>query len=687
MGKYSNRLIHESSPYLKQHAHNPVDWYPWGEEAFTASKKGNKPILLSIGYAACHWCHVMEHESFENDEIAKIMNDHFINIKVDREERPDLDQIYQNAVQLFIRRGGGWPLTMFLTPEKVPFYGGTYFPPNDRYGLPGFPKILEMVAEAYREKPEEVAKTSASVQDAVARMDQAVSGEIPSNILESAAESLERIFDVTHGGFGSAPKFPSTGALSLFLRYARQRNDEKYRSMVAFTLGKMSWGGIYDQLGGGFHRYSTDERWLVPHFEKMLYDNAQLASLYFATYQATGQDSYREIGKEILEYVIREMTDQHGGFYSTQDADSEGREGAFFVWTPDEVKTVLGDEAAVLFCKTYDVTPAGNFEGKNILQIVRPAAILAKETGKSETDVLRVLREGRKKLLAHRESRIKPFRDEKILTNWNALMITAFVDGYQITRQKRYLSYAKRCAEFMMTYLYDNGRLLHTFKDGIGKLNGYLDDYTFLIDALLDLYEATATFQYMAWARILTDRLIEQFWDEAAGGFFYTSLDHESLIARLKPSSDQSIPSGNAMAAIGLLRLFHLTGELRYLEKGEKTLSCFSQEMQNNVFAATSLIAAADFYLKKPIEIVVIGDKEERDSMIAQIHQLYLPNKILFQTEPNRTNSIFLPDPVRGKSALFAKTTVYLCHRQTCYPPMTEWNEIQARLLQLSGAE
>ncbi len=685
-GPFTNRLIDESSPYLRQHAHNPVDWYPWGEEAFTAAKKANKPILLSIGYAACHWCHVMEHESFENEEIAQIMNDHFISIKVDREERPDLDQIYQNAVQLFIRRGGGWPLTMFLTHEKTPFYGGTYFPPNERFGLPGFPRILEMVAETYKEKSDDVAKTAASVQRAIGEMDKTrpASGEIPSDLLTSSVESLERHFDVTHGGFGSAPKFPSTGALSLFLRYASLNGDEKYRSMVAFTLGKMSWGGIYDQLGGGFHRYSTDEKWLVPHFEKMLYDNAQLASLYFTTYQATGQDSYRTLGKEILEYVIREMTDPHGGFYATQDADSEGHEGTFFVWTHEEVKAVIGETQADLFCKTYDVTPAGNFEGKNILQIKRPASSLAKETGQAEAEILNALQEGRKKLFARRESRIKPFRDEKILTSWNALMMNAFVAGYTVTRQGRYLSYAKRCAEFIMTYLYDNGRLLHTFKDGVGKLNGYLDDYTFLVDALLDLYEATATFQYLAWARILTDRLIEQFWDDAAGGFFYTSRDHESLIARLKPSSDQSIPSGNGMAAISLLRLFYLTGELHYFEKGEKTLSSFSQEMQDNIFGTTSLISAASFYLQKPIEIVVLGDLEERDALLAKIYQMYLPNKVIFQAEFNRMERVFLPPAVRGKSPRLGKTTVYLCHKQTCYPPMSDWNEIQEKLRQLS---
>ncbi|HEY5599447.1 MAG TPA: thioredoxin domain-containing protein, partial [Candidatus Manganitrophaceae bacterium] len=415
----ANRLIHETSPYLLQHAYNPVDWRPWGQEAFEEAKKENKPVLLSIGYSACHWCHVMEKESFEDEEIARIMNENYVNIKVDREERPDLDQIYQNAVQLFIRRGGGWPLTMFLTPDKVPFYGGTYFPPEDRYGLPGFPKILEILAGTYREKPEEIQKTVQDVQNALGRMSGVgalpAKKEIHPQLLELAAESLSRIFDTTHGGFGGAPKFPAVSSLVLFLRYWRQSGEETYRTMATLALGKMAWGGIYDQLGGGFHRYSTDERWLVPHFEKMLYDNAQLARLYFWTSQATGQDFYREIGEETLEYVIREMTDPEGGFYSTQDADSEGREGKFFVWTPREIKAVLGEEDGALFCRYYGVTNAGNFEGENILHIAQPIDLLAKETGARKEDLSRLLKEAKQKLFLEREKRVKPFRDEKIL--------------------------------------------------------------------------------------------------------------------------------------------------------------------------------------------------------------------------------------------------------------------------------
>lgn len=685
--KHTNRLIHETSPYLLQHAHNPVDWYPWGEEALEKAKKENKPILLSIGYSACHWCHVMEHESFEDEETAKLMNEHFVNIKVDREERPDLDQIYQNSVQLFIRRGGGWPLTMFLTPEKVPFYGGTYFPPEDRYGLPAFSKLLEIVANTYHEKQDEIVKTSEQVRTALEEMSGGKSvpakREIDPSLLERAAESLGRIFDTKQGGFGGAPKFPSTPALNLFLRYYQQNGEETYLTMVTYTLGKMAWGGIYDQLGGGFHRYSTDDHWLVPHFEKMLYDNAQLARLYFATYQATGQAFYKKIGEEILEYVLCEMTDLLGGFYSTQDADSEGEEGKFFVWTPQEIKAVVGEKIGALICRHYGVTDAGNFEGKNILHIRQPLDNLAKEMGKTTEELERIVGEAKKQLFLEREGRIKPFRDEKVLTSWNGLMIGAFVNGYNVTRNERYLAVAQKGADFLWTRLYKEGRLLRAFKGEAAKLNGYLDDYTFVIDALLDLYEATADSTNLDRAKRLTARLIEQFWDEAQGGFFFTSKDHEPLIARCKSSADQSIPSGNAVAAQSLLRLFHMTGDASYYHKAEKTLQFFSESMEENVFGAGNMIAVADFYLRKPKEIVLLGKEKapETERLLAGILQLYLPNKVLFRADPDQPERLPLPDPVKGKKMLDGKPTVYICHNFTCSQPLTEWEAIREQLV------
>ena len=685
--KHTNRLIHETSPYLLQHAHNPVDWHAWGDEAFEKAKKENKPILLSIGYSACHWCHVMEHESFEDEATAQFMNERFVNIKVDREERPDLDQIYQNAVQLFLRRGGGWPLTMFLTPEKVPFYGGTYFPPEDRYGLPAFSKLLQIVANTYREKQDEILKTAEQVQTALSEMSGSKAApakrEIDPHLLQGAAESLSRIFDTKHGGFGGAPKFPNTPALSLFLRYHEESGEETYLTMVTYTLGKMAWGGIYDQLGGGFHRYSTDDHWLVPHFEKMLYDNSQLARLTFSTYQATGQDFYKKIGEEILDYVLREMTDPLGGFYSTQDADSEGEEGRFFVWTPQEIKAILGDEVGALICRHYGVTESGNFEGKNILHIRQPIDNLAQERGKTTAELEQIIGEAKRTLFLEREKRVKPFRDEKILTSWNGLMISAFVDGFNVTRNDRYLDAARKGADFLWTHLYREGRLLRTFKDGVAKLNGYLDDYAFVIDALLDLYEATSEGSYLDRAKRLTARLIDQFWDEAQGGFFFTSKDHESLIARYKSSVDQSIPSGNAVAAQGLLRLFHLTGDSSLYEKAERTLTFFSESTEENVFATGSMIAVADFYLRKPKEIVVIGKTKapETERLLSGIQRLYLPNKVLFRADPDHAEGVPLPDAVKGKKMLDGKPTVYLCRSFTCSPPLTDWEAIRQALL------
>jgi hypothetical protein len=589
---FQNRLIHETSPYLRQHAHNPVHWYPWGEEALEKAKRENKPILLSIGYSACHWCHVMERESFENRTIAALMNKHFVSIKVDKEERPDLDQIYQSAVTLFIRRGGGWPLTMFLTPDHIPFYGGTYFPPNDRYGMPGFPAILEEVALAYKERPDDVAKTVMDVQAALARVAEGAhhleTRKVDTAILTRAIAGLSPLFDGTYGGFGSAPKFPSTSSLDLFLRYADQTNDETYLKRVTHTLGRMAWGGIYDQLGGGFHRYSTDAHWLTPHFEKMLYDNAQLAPLYFATYQKTGDPFYLKIGEEIIDYVLREMTDSHGGFYTTQDADSEGVEGKFFVWTQDEIKALLGEKSGELLCRYYGVTASGNFEGKNILHLQKPLHVVAQEIGRPSpagqtlpagrpspagrdaacewnlSEAETALKEGREKLFLQREKRPKPFRDEKIITSLNGLMISAFVEGYHVTRKGRYLITAERAARFVLDNLYQEGRLLRTIKDGVPKLNGYLDDYAYFVYALLDLYEATGKIDYLDTSRALCLTLIDQFWDKQQGGFFFTSDDHEKLVARVKTYTDQSVPSGNAVAAKTLLRLYAITKDNTY---------------------------------------------------------------------------------------------------------------------------
>ena len=675
-----NHLIHETSPYLLQHADNPVDWHPWGEEAFNKAKQENKPVLLSIGYSACHWCHVMAHESFENDEIAALMNMHFINIKVDREERPDLDQIYQSAVQLFIRRGGGWPLTMFLTPDQIPFYGGTYFPSSDRHGMPGFPTILEEVAAAYKERQDDVEKTVQNVKNALTRISEGVlmsnRQKVNPALLAMAVAGLSPLFDSTNGGFGTAPKFPSTASLSILLRYAYQTCDETAKNQVTFTLGKMAWGGIYDQIGGGFHRYSTDAHWLTPHFEKMLYDNAQLAPLYFSAYQKTGQAFYLKIAEEVLEYVLREMTAPSGSFYTTQDADSEGHEGKFFVWTEQEIETLLGEKHGALFCRYYGVTSAGNFEGKNILHLKRPIEAIAKDAGLPIQEVEAILDAAKQTLFLHREMRIKPFRDEKILTNLNGLMISAFVAGYQITRKSHFLLAAENAAQFVLKNLYKEGRLLRVYKNDVSKLNGYLDDYAYFIDALLDLYEATSETKYLEQAVLLTGVLADQFWDEEKGGFFFTARDHEQLVARHKTYTDQSVPSGNAVAILALLRLFYFTSDQTYFERAERALEIFSVAMEENSFAVGNMIIAADFYLQKPKEIVVVGKigSPDMETLLTHIYGLYIPNKTVRIIDSENPPS---SDWAKDKREILGKPTVYLCQNAACLSPMTEWEEIK----------
>lgn len=679
-GKRTNRLIHETSPYLLQHADNPVDWYPWGEEAFDLAKRTGKPILLSIGYSACHWCHVMAHESFENGAIAKIMNEHFVNIKVDREERPDLDQIYQTAVQFFIQRGGGWPLTMFLTPEKVPFHGGTYFPPEDRHNLPGFPKILMSLSEIYRERAEDVASTTRSLLNAIGQLKKDFSKKsIDPALLEKSVENLVKIFDEAHGGFGGAPKFPSAPALSLLLRYSQQSGEQTFLEMVSHSLRKMAWGGMYDQIAGGFHRYSVDEAWQVPHFEKMLYDNAQLAPLYFSAYQATEDPFFKEIGIEILEYVLREMTDETGGFYASQDADSEGGEGSFYTWSPEEVIAVLGAESGEIINRYYQVTETGNFEGKSIPHPSDFIKGLADGMGKTEVEVSEVIRTAKERLRGERDLRPKPFTDEKMIVSWNSLMIGAFVQGYQVTRNQRYLTAATKATDFILKNLIQNRQLLHTFKDGVAKLRGYLDDVAYFADAQLDLYEATGETKYLESAKSLVEGLISGFWDDVDGGFYYTPSDHETLIDRTRPIHDQSVPSGNAVAAKALLRLFYFTDEPLYFEKGEKTLLAFATEMEKHPFSIGNMIAAADFYLRKPKEIHLVADLDSPDSedLLAKIHQLYLPNKVLSFNHSEGFDHATWTD----KKSVAGKPTVYICQNFTCSPPLTEWEAIRQKIL------
>jgi uncharacterized protein YyaL (SSP411 family) len=681
--KHTNRLIHETSPYLRQHAHNPVDWYPWGEEALERARREGRPILLSVGYSACHWCHVMEHESFENEAIAQVMNDHFVCIKVDREERPDLDAIYMTAVQMMTGQGG-WPMTVFLTPDGVPFYGGTYYPPEDRYGRPGFPRVLISIAEAYRTRRDEIGQSAAEVLSELNRINevQPQEGELSAGMLDHATTVLLRNFDSVNGGFGQRPKFPPAMTLTFLLRQSQRAKDEAALAAVELTLDKMARGGIYDQLGGGFHRYSVDERWLVPHFEKMLYDNALLARLYLDAFLATGQEFYRRIATETLDYVRREMTDAGGGFYSTQDADSEGEEGKFFVWTPEEVVALLGEEDARLFNRYFDVSRLGNFEERNILHLDEDLFAIAKLMQVAPEKLTEVVERGRRALFEAREGRVKPVRDEKILTAWNGLMLRSFAEAARALGRADYREVAVKNADFLLTHLRRDGRLLRTYKDGESKLNGYLEDYAFLVDGLLALYEATFETRWFTEAQALAETMIAQFWDEERGGFFFTSHDHESLISRQKDLHDNATPSGNSVATHTLLRLALLTGEERYRKLAERTLRIMRNVLLRMPGGFGHLLCALDFYLSSPHEIAIIGAPEQADtaSLLAAVFSRYLPNKVVALAAPDDREAPRAIKLLAGRGQIEGRATAYVCHSFYCEAPVTDAAQLAKQL-------
>jgi hypothetical protein len=674
--KHTNRLIHETSPYLLQHAHNPVDWHPWGDDAFATARAENKPILLSIGYSACHWCHVMAHESFESDDIAELMNRHFINIKVDREERPDLDQIYQTAFQVFNRRGGGWPLTIFMTPSGKPFHAGTYFPPTDRHGMPGFPRVLEAVATAYRDKAADLEHTGNQAVAILEKIDaQEPASAVPGrDLIASSVEALTRLFEPTHGGFGTGPKFPSTMTLELFLRHARANRDEDAARRAAFTLRMMAAGGIYDQLGGGFHRYSVDGQWLVPHFEKMLYDNTLLIPLALDLFQITGDEDFARVARETAEYLLREMRHPDGGFYSTQDADSEGHEGAFFVWTPDEIERVLGPEDSKLFGRAYGLTAGGNFEGKTILHVVLRDDALAVEFHRPVEEVRARLADSRRKLFEARETRVKPFRDEKVLTSWNGLAIAALARAGAVLDEPRYAEAAERAAAFLSHALWKDGRLLRSWKDGAAKLNGYLDDYAFLANALIDLYEATGATRHLDWARELTDAILDKFWAKDGRGFYVTSHDHEALVTRPLSGADQSIPSGASEAVYALLRLAAYQQVPAYRDLAQHVFTLSGRAMEDNPFGYANLLGALDLYHEGATDVVLIGPVAHPETLALRraFHTVYLPNRTLTVIDPAQTDGPAVPEPARGKTMLDGRPSAYVCRRMTCSAPVTD---------------
>ena len=680
--KHTNALINETSPYLLQHAHNPVDWYPWGDEALAKARAEEKPILLSIGYSACHWCHVMERESFENEEIAKLMNENFINIKVDREERPDLDQIYMNAVQMMTGHGG-WPMTMFLTPEGVPFYGGTYFPPADRYNMPGFPRVLLSVADAYRSQPDQVAHTSTSMLGELRRVGLAAPSRemLSTELLDASYRRIAKNYDGANGGFGSAPKFPPAMTIEFLLHMHDRHGWPDALEMVEHTCRKMAEGGMYDQLGGGFHRYSVDARWLVPHFEKMLYDNALLARVYLHVYQLTKSEFARCIAEETLDYVVREMTDERGGFYSSQDADSEGEEGKFFVWSKQEVDAALGAIDAEIFCDYFDATEAGNFEGQNILHVSAPIEEVAKRHSVPVEEARAIIDRGRKTLFDIRERRIKPGRDEKTLTAWNGLMLASFAEGGAILKRDDYIRVAEANAEFILSNMQRDGLLLRTYKDGEAKLNGYLEDYASLIEGLISLYEATGTLKWIENAIRLTDKMIEEFWDEQDGGFFFTGKSHEQLIVRAKDFMDNATPSGNSVAAFSLQKLALLTGNETYQRHATTILRLLADQIRRYPSAFSWALCATDFYLSTPKEVAIVGEHDDPGlaGFTRPFWEKYLPNRVLALGGADYEAAEKLI-PLLANRRTTGGSRAYVCEAYTCQKPAETASEFADQL-------
>jgi uncharacterized protein YyaL (SSP411 family) len=692
-----NKLIHESSPYLLQHAHNPVEWYPWGEEALTKAKTEDKPIFLSIGYSACHWCHVMAHESFEDENIAEIMNKKFINIKVDREERPDLDDIYQKACQI-ASGNGGWPLSVFLTPSQKPFYVGTYFPKQSRYGIPGFANILETLSTAYDEKKGEIDRASQEFMNSLIELSSDITKsqgiDIEKTILDESAINLLQIADKINGGFGHSPKFPNTTNLLFLLRYFDFSKNSHFLNFVEFTAKKIAKGGIHDQIGGGFSRYSTDEKWLVPHFEKMLYDNALLIQLFCELYQATKRDFYVDLITKTIDYIIREMTlskgDNECAFYSAQDADSEGVEGKFYVWTKNEIKEkIINHQTFEILCDYFGITQGGNFEGKNILSIVKSIESLSKQYNLEIDQLQNKINDSIKILFDTRATRVPPEKDEKILTSWNSLMISSLISAYKVTDKVEYLNYAKKSINFIENNLtFDRNRLYHTHKDGISKLNGYLDDYAYYINSLVDIFEVTSNPYYLERSIHYADSMLTHFWDEKEKNFFFTSDDHEDLIIRTKNFYDLAIPSGNSMAAYALLRLYFLLQNEDYLVKAEGIIKSSYKAALGNPFGFGQLLISIYLYFKKPMEVIILQNKENQEvsnDIESWVRKEFIPNGFIFKVKyPSFESQKLFSNISMLKGKQFevidknmTRDCVYVCRDFTCSLPMYSITELK----------
>ncbi len=682
VARSANRLIDAASPYLLQHAHNPVDWYPWGPEALKRARAEQRPIFLSIGYAACHWCHVMERESFENDETAALMNQLFVNIKVDREERPDLDDLYMASVQM-LTGSGGWPMSVFLTPELKPFFAGTYFPPEDRWGRPGFPRLLEAMANLWRDRRADVLAGAERVTEELRSFTEAPTslGALDREPLVSARQALGRSFDETYGGFGSAPKFPHAMAVRLLLRANRRDGDRRALEMATRTLDAMAAGGIYDHLGGGFHRYATDERWLTPHFEKMLYDQSLLVVAYLEAFQVTGEPRYAEVVRETCDYVLRDLRHAEGGFFSSEDADSEGVEGRFYVWTHEEIASALalpGDEVSVaLFRRAYGVDEFGNFEGRTILSRVAATEELAAHFALPSTEVETRLDAARARLFALREGRARPFRDEKVITSWNALMISALVRSGRVLDEPRYVEAAARAAEFLLRALVVDGRLQRVWRDGRVSTLGFLDDHAFLVDAWIDLYESGFERRWLDAAIHWADIMVALFRDER-GGYFSTNAHHEVLVARLKSAQDGSIPSGNSVAASALSRLGRLTGRPDLEKAATTTLQAFHTQLERAPGAFHQMLLALELQLGPREEIVVAGPRDRADTraLLRIVDHEFVPGAVV-----SWTDGVSFEFPLHeARTIVGGKAAAYFCIDSVCRLPLTEPEELRKAL-------
>ncbi len=679
---YTNRLVSEKSPYLLQHAHNPVDWYPWGSEAFEKALKENKPIFLSIGYSTCHWCHVMEHESFEDPEVARLMNETFVSIKVDREERPDIDGLYMSVCQM-MTGSGGWPLTIVMTPEKKPFFAGTYFPKENRFGRMGMLELTPKLGEAWKTRRPEITASTQSLEEELLRTAQAPGGgKLGEAILNTAYTQLTRSFDAQHGGFGNAPKFPTPHYFSFLLRYWKRTGEPKALEMTEKSLTAMRLGGIYDQIGFGFHRYSTDARWFLPHFEKMLYDQALLADAYVETYQATGNVFYKNTAEEIFAYVLRDMTSPEGAFYSAEDADSEGEEGKFYVWTAGEMEKLLSPEEADLVQDIFNAVPAGNWggerggDGSNILYLLRPLSELAAERNISGKELKDRLEPIRRKLFEVRGKRTRPHKDDKVLTDWNGLMIQALAKGARVFDEPEYAEAAARAADFILNKMSDDeGRLFHRHRDGETAVEGFIDDHAFFIGGLIELYEATFEVRYLEQAARLAQVMVRNFWDETNGGFFLTSSTAEVLMVRQKDFYDGAIPSGNSVALETLLHLARITGDASLEAKAARLAESFPSQAATYPAGFTRFLSGWDFALGPSTEIVLAGNKEDAgvQAALRLLREKFLPHQVVI-LRPEAAPPALLKlapflEPLRPQGG---KNTFYVCHAQRCEFPVTD---------------